>query len=71
VAYGPLANRINKLASNKGCDSRRTVSHVAGQGKIGAVGSDETALDVAVDGVAAILGASFLTQVLQVVIAAL
>jgi hypothetical protein len=35
------------------------------------VGSDETALDVAIDGLVAILGASFLTQVLQVVIAAL
>ena len=35
------------------------------------VGSDETALDVAIDGFVAILGASFLTQVLQVVIAAL
>ena len=35
------------------------------------VGSDETALDVAIDDLVAILGASFLTQVLQVVIAAL
>ena len=35
------------------------------------VGSDETALDVAIDALVAILGASFLTQVLQVVIATL
>jgi hypothetical protein len=35
------------------------------------VGGDETALDVAIDGLVAILRASFLTQVLQVVIATL
>ncbi len=35
------------------------------------VGSDETALDVAIDGLVAILGALFLTQVLRVVIATL
>jgi hypothetical protein len=32
------------------------------------VGADETLLDVAVDGLVAILGASFLTEVLHVVI---
>ena len=35
------------------------------------VGSDETALDVAIDGLVAILVALFLTQVLRVVIATL
>ena len=35
------------------------------------VGTDETVLDVAIDGLVAILGASFLTQVLHVVIEAL
>jgi hypothetical protein len=32
------------------------------------IGTDETVLDVAVDGIVAILGASFLTGVLNVVI---
>jgi hypothetical protein len=35
------------------------------------VGTDETVLDVAIDGLAAILGASFLTLVLHIVIEAL
>jgi len=35
------------------------------------VGTDETVLDVAIDGLVAILGASFLTQVLHIVIEAL
>jgi hypothetical protein len=35
------------------------------------VGTDETVLDVAIDGLVAILGASLLTQVLHVVIEAL
>lgn len=35
------------------------------------IGTDETVLDVAIDGVVAILGASFLTVLLHVVIEAL
>jgi hypothetical protein len=35
------------------------------------VGTDETVLDVAIDGLVAILGASFLTGILHVVIEAL
>ena len=35
------------------------------------IGTDETVLDVAIDGLVAILGASLLTQVLHVVIEAL
>jgi hypothetical protein len=61
---GPLdEGRSSLTVKITGAPMRRMIDWI--------VGTDETVLDVAIDGLVAILGASFLTQVLHVVIEAL
>jgi len=61
---GPLAERrLSFTVKITGAPMRRMIDLI--------VGTDETVLDIAIDGLVAILGASFLTCVLHVVIESL